>query len=74
MQPAFSRSVGNPYRSLPGDVDLPEEKEVSAVPEESYQPAWKRTNLEKELEEISAIEATAIAIRQGAARVKDGEL
>ena len=38
--------------------------------EETYQPAWKRKNLEKELEEISAIEATAIAIRQGAAEVR----
>ena len=46
---------------------VPEEPEVSTVEEETYQPAWKRKNLEKELEEISAIEATAIAIRQGVA-------
>ena len=35
------------------------------VEESGYQPAWKRKNLQKELEEIDAIEATAIAIRQG---------
>ena len=35
------------------------------VDESGYQPAWKRKNLQKELEEIDAIEATAIAIRQG---------
>lgn len=52
-------------RSLPRDDVVPEEPEVSTVEEETYQPAWKRKNLEKELEEISAIEATAIAIRQG---------
>ena len=35
------------------------------VEESGYQPAWKRKHLQKELEEIDAIEATAIAIRQG---------
>lgn len=61
---ARARSPGSPFRSLPRDDVSPEEPEVSTV-EETYQPAWKRKNLEKELEEISAIEATAIAIRQG---------
>ena len=39
--------------------------EDGEVEESGYQPAWKRKNLQKELEEIDAIEATAIAIRQG---------
>ena len=44
------------------DLDV---EDVEDFQESGYQPAWKRKNLQKELEEIDAIEATAIAIRQG---------
>eukprot|EP00435_Cladocopium_sp_Y103_P057031 s1573_g19.t1 len=59
-----NRSSKSP--DLPRDDHVLPEQPLESMPEEeTHQPAWKRKNLEKELEEISAIEATAIAIRQG---------
>eukprot|EP00913_Durusdinium_trenchii_P015087 g14149.t1 len=65
-------------RAADQDIKLTEatSEETIAVPsspvrESPYEPAWKRKDLHKELEEISEIEAHAIAIRQSLQDLKD---
>ena len=48
--------------SVVTEVPVTSEKPVEAV-EATWEPAWKRKNLQKELEELGEIEAHAIAIR-----------